>query len=105
MLPDCCQVHDLRAAADAASWAAQTELSDNQAKLIEQAGRLKEGLAKRVMRQWSLRSLAPCMRAWSVYVLRRRIVRDVGGEPQSGDEEGEGGGGGGVGGRGGPGRA
>ena len=85
------EVDDHRAAASAADWLAQEEQGSRVAQLEAQATRLKEGLTRRVVRQWTLRSASRCWKAWTIYVMRRKLNRDIvlhGGEPLSGDEDG-----------------
>ena len=83
------EVDDHRAAASAADWLAQEEQGGRVAQLEAQATRLKEGLTRRVVRQWTLRGATRCWKAWGLYVMRRRLNREIvlhGGEPLSGDE-------------------
>jgi hypothetical protein len=57
--------------------------------LVAQLGKLKEGLTRRVIVQWSMRGLLRCHKAWALYALQRRLRRQIGGanaEPLSGDE-------------------
>ena len=56
--------------------------------LVAQLGKLKEGLTRRVIVQWSMRSLLRCHKAWALYAMQRRLRRQIGAsaEPLSGDE-------------------
>ena len=50
------------------------------------ATRLKDGLTKRVLRQWLLQTVARCFKAWGAYVVARQLQREMG-LGMSGDEE------------------
>ena len=67
----------LKAEADAASWAASEEAKSREEELQANATRLKEGLAKRVLRQWLLQYVARCFKSWSGYVIRRHLQREL----------------------------
>ena len=76
----------LRAEAAAVEWQAAEEAKAREEDLQRQATRLKEGLAKRVMRQWLLQYVALCFKSWNAYVVRRHLQRDLH-MPLSDDEE------------------
>ena len=44
---------------------------------------MKEGLAMRVLRQWMMRTATKCWKAWSTYVMKRKLRRELG-APESG---------------------
>ena len=50
-----------------------------------QQRKLKEGLAQRAVRQWLLRTVARCWKAWSIYVVRKNLRREFN-MPDSEDE-------------------
>ena len=39
---------------------------------------MKEGLAMRVLRQWMMRTATKCWKAWSTYVMKRKLRRELG---------------------------
>ena len=53
-------------------WAEANE--ERAAVLVAQLGKLKEGLTRRVIVQWSMRPLR-CHKAWALYSLQRRLRR------------------------------
>ena len=77
------------AARHAADWVEREANEERAAVLVAQLGKLKEGLTRRVIVQWSMRGLLRCHKAWALYALQRRLRRQIGGasaEPLSGDE-------------------
>ena len=42
-----------------------------------QEKRLREGLTLRVLRQWLLRLVSKCLKGWTAYVMRRRLLRQI----------------------------
>ena len=83
---------DLESAAHSAQWSLQEALDEQEARLRAQAAQLKEGLAWRVARQSGRGSQMRCLKAWAVYVLRRKLRRQgaAPGEALSDDEGGAG---------------
>lgn len=64
---------DLESAAHSAQWTLRESLDEQEARLRAHAARLKEGLAWRVARQSGRGSQMRCLKAWAVYVLRRKL--------------------------------
>ena len=81
---------DLESAAHSAEWTLRESLDEQEARLRAHAARLKEGLAWRVARQSGRGSQMRCLKAWAVYVLRRKLRRQQAGPGQalSDDEQG-----------------
>jgi hypothetical protein len=60
-------------------------MADREDVLNRQQRKVKEGLAQRVVRQWLLRTVARCWKAWTIYVVRKNLRREVN-MPDSEDE-------------------
>lgn len=65
----------LQAEAGVTCWAASEEARAREDKLLAQAKRLKEGLVLRVLRQWLLRNINRCFKAWATAFVRRRQLQ------------------------------
>lgn len=77
---------DLKAEASASSWLFKEHLAEREEAVQSHAARLKEGLAKRVVRQWTLRVANQCFRAWQEYCMKRQLRRELG-KPTESDRE------------------
>ena len=56
---------------------ANEALQDRHSSLEEQARRLKDGLTTRILRQWRLKCASHVWTGWRLYVMHRRIVREL----------------------------
>lgn len=71
------ELEELRMEQEANVWMANEQFAEKEDVLRRQARRLKEGLAMRVLRQWLLRNIGRCFKAWSIYVVRKQIRREA----------------------------
>ena len=71
------EVNGLMAEDEASTWMAREEADAREQGLRAQAVRLKEGLAMRCFAQSLLRTAGRCFKAWTAFVVRHRLKRQL----------------------------
>ena len=85
-------IEDKRSDNAVAEWEMKEKYAQREEAIAAQAQRYKEHLGRGVVKRWRLLTAAKCFRAWgSIYVMTRKMRRDLGARDDS-DDEGEGGG-------------
>ena len=79
------QIEDMKNGNSVSQWMAAERYAEREAQLVAQSNKAKQVLGRRVVRQWMLRTVSRCVKAWTTFVMTRKLRRELG-APESDDE-------------------